>query len=101
MEDVVYERRPIYVIQLARFVVEQLLELNPSLDVREVQELFVTVPALRLQGYEAHGLAYKDKLLCGHRILTYLIVKDELSEMLLGKLNSFCGFVIADELHYL
>ena len=51
-------------VELAGLIGEELLQFNPSLNVGEVEELFVSVSSLWLEGYEAHGLTYENELLC-------------------------------------
>ena len=91
-------------VELAGLIGEELLQFNPSLDVREVQELLVPVPSLRLQGDEAHRLTDEDELLClrralSHRLATGLLIHHELAEVLLREFNSFGCFVTSDKLN--
>ena len=87
-------------IQLTGLIGKQLFELDPSLNVREVEEFLITDHALWLQGYEPHSMTYKDKLLRLHCTLSKLIVGYELPKMLFGKLNCLRGLVVAYELHH-
>lgn len=100
LKHVVYQWRPVYMIQLARLIGKQLLQLNPSLNIGEIEELLIADHALWLQSYQSHSMTDKHKLLRLHRTLSDLIVRYELPKMLFRKLNCFGRLVISDELHH-
>ena len=100
LEHIVDQRRPINMIQFTRLIGKQFLELDPSLYVREVQELLVADHALGLQCYEAHGVTDEHELLGLHCALGQLIVRYELPKMLFRKLNCLRRLVVTYELHH-
>ena len=88
-------------IQFTRLSPKQLLNINPPLYIRKVQELVIHGSAVRLHRDQPHDLLYQDEMLGRGGRISQLVQTDELPEMLLRKLNCFCCFIISDQLHYL